>query len=473
METEIRKPTFLQSIIVLVIVLLIVLVSVVVFKTDPHIPLFFACAVCVIFAKTLKFKWQEIENTLFEGLRIGLLPILIMLLIGMTIGAWIASGTVPYIIYLGLNFISAEWFLPATLLSCILMSVCTGSSWTTLGTIGIASMGIGLGLGIDPGLTAGAVISGAYFGDKISPMSDATNFAATVAGTTLFEHINSTIFTILPATIISLILFTVFGLKDNSGTFDQGTITQMSSTLEGMFYFNPVLLLPPLFLVVVVLKKIPALVGMSISVFAGGVFAIVFQGANIPDIINYLHYGYVGNSGVEVIDELVSKGGMESMLWTISLILIALPLGGLLNKIGVLEVILSKITELKSRFSLIMATLLTNASLNFVVGDSFFAALLTAKTYTSAYDKNNIDRKVLSRSIEDGGMFAWPTVPWGVNAIFIVSTLGVSVSAYLPYYFLGMFTPIISMILAITGIGVFYTDRNNQKTDEAFTDRTG
>lgn len=459
-----RKPTFGEALVPIILSVIVLLVCIVGLGTDPHVPLFLACVICAVFAFYLGSDWKTIEEGIFRGIQSALLPMVIILLIGMTVGGWIAAGTVPYIIYWGLKLINPTWFLLTTCLMCCIMSMCLGSSWTTAGTLGVALMGVGYGLGIPPAMTAGAVVSGSFFGDKQSPLSDSTNFAPAVAGTTLFEHINSMIYSTGPAIVISLIIYGVLGLRFRGGQVDTENINLILNTLESNFNLNIGLLIPLIVLIVLIVKKVPAIASMSIAALLGLIFAITFQGSSFGQAIKYLHYGYVGTTGIGVVDKLLSRGGLHSMLWTISLMFVSLAMAGILEKTGALEAILDKLRSLtKSVFGLITTTLFSVLTLNFFAADPYLAMLLPAKTFGKSFDEKGIDRKVLSRTLEDTGTLGCPMVPWGTSGVFMATTLGVATLSYLPYYFLGLVTPIVSMILAATGIGIFYTDKNKKK----------
>lgn len=463
-EKTSRKPTFGEALVPLVLSIIVLLVSIVVFKVDPHIPLFFSCLVCALFAYYLGFKWQEIEDAIFDGIKMALLPMVIILLIGMTVGGWIACGTVPYIIYWGLKLISPTWFLLTACVMCCVMSLSTGSSWTTAGTLGVALMGVGYGMGIPPAMTAGAIVSGSFFGDKQSPLSDSTNFAPAAAGTTLFEHVSSMIYSTGPAILISCILYGALGFRYSSGTVDAEKVKLILDTLSANFNLGPALLIPPAVLIVLIVKKVPAVVGMSIAAILGLVLAVFTQGVSYGQAVSYMHYGYVGQTGVEVVDKLISRGGLHSMLWTISLMFVSLAMAGILEKAGALDAILDKFRSLvKTVFGLVTTTLLSVLALNFFAADPYLAMLLPGRTFAPAFDEKKLDRKVLSRTLEDTGTLGCPMVPWGTSGVFMASTLGVATLSYLPFYFLGIVTPLVSMVLAATGFGMFYTDKKEVK----------
>lgn len=461
-----RMPSFTEAFLVFVLVVGVILYGIVGLRLGPHMPMFIALVITVLLGFYLKYPWSEIEDAMFKGIHVGIVPILIMLLIGMIIGSWIAAGVIPYIIYIGIKLFSPQWFLVSALLACSVLSLSTGSSWTTLGTLGVAFMGIGQALGIPPAMTAGAVISGSVFGDKQSPLSETTTFAAAVAETKLFDHIRSMLYSTLPAFIIASIIYVVMGFRFAGATVDVENINTISSALLNAFNFNPVLLVLPAFLIVIVVKKIPALIGLSISALLGFIFAIVFQGVGLTDIMNYMHYGYVADTGIDAVNSILSKGGLNSMMWTISLMFLALPMGGVLERTGVLAALLLKMSNIvNSVIGLITSTLASVLALAFVTADTYLPMLIGAKTYGPAFDKLSIDRKVLSRSLEDTGTLGSWMVPWSESGMFAAATIGMSAFTYLPYYFLGTVTPIVSIILAATGIGIFRTYKSKAESN--------
>lgn len=271
---------------------------------------------------------------------------LILMIIGMIIGTWILAGVVPTIIYYGLKILSPNIFLVATLILCSIISVATGSSWTTIGTIGVALIGIGQGLGISVGMTAGAIISGAYFGDKLSPLSENTNMGSGIIGVNLYEHIKHMLYTSIPSFLIALVLFYLLGRKYNVSTMDYSQINMIINGLQEQFVITPILLIVPIIIIIVVVLKIPAIPGLIISFVVGSLAAIFIQGANLLEIITSAQFGYTSATGIELIDNLLSKGGLNGMMYTVSLILCAMTFGGILETSGMLEVILKKLVVL-------------------------------------------------------------------------------------------------------------------------------
>jgi len=447
-----KEPNLLLALIVIAVSILILSVGILKLQVAPQIPLLFSTAIVALVALYLGYSWKEIQDSIIKGINIGLPSILILMIVGTVIGTWILSGTVQTMIYYGLNLLSPKIFLVATVLICGIVSLATGSSWTTVGTVGVALIGIAQSLNIPLSITTGAIVSGAFFGDKMSPLSDTTNLAPAVAESTLFEHIKHMFYTVTPSLIISLILYWVLGAKYTTGVIDSNKINLILNNLNQSFYISPLLLIPPILVVLLAIRKCPALPTLLLATLLGGVFGMVFQGASLTEVINVMHYGYQSQSGVEFIDKLLTRGGLHNMLWSVSLILISLSFGGVLDKTKVLKVILKKIsTMVKSRGNLVLVTVLTCLGVNILLADQYLSIILPGKMYAKSYQRLNLHPKNLSRVLEDSGTLFNAIVPWGLSGAFIANTLDVPALEYLPYSFLCLITPIISIIYAYTG----------------------
>lgn len=462
-KTE-REGTFGSSVLVLALAIAVLLTGVVGFKLDPHIPLLFSSSIILLYGVWLRVPWKDMRDSIIKSISESIEAILIICLIGMTVGSWISSGTVPMVIYYGLKIFSPQFFLISVLVLCSIMSIMTGSSWTTIGTIGVAFMGVGYGLGIPMGITAGAIICGAFFGDKQSPLSDSTNFAAAVAKTDLYDHVRSMIYTTGPAWLVSAVFFLFVGFSYSGGTADASQVDVITEGLAGAFNLNPVLLIPPVLLVVLIIKKFPAIPTMIIAAMMGMVLTVTVQGASLPDALRYMHSGFVGDTGVAAVDQLLTRGGLNSMTGTITLMLLSLTLAGALERTGVMHQLMKKAGAITGkRFGLIATTLVSSFSLSYFAADPYLAMLLPANALGEKYDEMGIDRRVLSRTLEDGGTVVCPMVPWGTSGIYCAATLGIPVLEYLPYYIMGFATPVFSLILAATGLGIFYTTKKIRK----------
>ncbi len=483
---EKKRATLFDAIIPIVCLMLFLGISIFKYDASPHIPLIGGTLVAGLVATfKLGYKWNELEESIFNSIKMamqailiimivgviigtwiisGIVPsmiywgleilspkififnsikmamqaILIIMIVGVIIGTWIISGIVPSMIYWGLEILSPKIFLVATTLICAIVSIATGSSWTTMGTVGVALLGIGQGIGMPAPLVAGAIISGAYFGDKLSPLSDTTNLAPAMAGTNLFDHIKFMLYSTVPSLIICLILYGFIGMRYASTDLDFSQIVLIRETLLSSFNtLSPVLFLPPIIVIVLVVCKVPAIPGLITGAVLGFIFAITFQGANIGDILNAAYSGFVSDSGVAMVDELLSKGGLMSMMSTVSLTVIALSLGGILERTGMLEALASSILRFaKGTFGIVFATMATCVMTNAVAGEQYLSVVIPGRMYKEEYTKRNLHPKMLSRALEDSGTMSSALIPWNTCGAYIYGTLGVSTFAYFPFAFL-------------------------------------
>jgi len=450
-----KKLSFGVSIIPIIVLIVLLTLNIKFADGEAHMPILATAIVAAVIARTAGFSWEELEKGIIDTLKESLQSMLIFCIIGIVIGMWILGGIVPTMIYYGLKLISPNLFLVTACIICSIVALATGSSWTTVGTVGIALMGIGHGLGVPAPMVAGAIISGSYFGDKISPLSDTTNLAPTVSGTTLFEHVRHMIYTTTPSYIITLIAYAILGAKYSGASYSSGLLETILNGLRGQFTISPILFIPPLFIIVMVIKKIPAIPGLIISALLGALCAVIFQNADMASIVRTAQYGYVSNSGVQVIDELLSGGGLDSMMWPLSLVFISMSLAGIMERSGMMDAVANKIlTYAKSVGGLITATVLTCISVNTITGDQYLSIVFTGKMYKKEYDKRDLDPKNLSRTLEDAGTLTSPLIPWNACAVFMASTLNVATIKYLPYALLGLINPIVAIIFGYTGFTI-------------------
>ncbi|WZL72853.1 Na+/H+ antiporter NhaC [Clostridiaceae bacterium 35-E11] len=448
-----RKVSFGEAMIVILFLIAALISTLMLWGGDPHMPLLASSAVATIVAVRAGFKWSDIEGGILETIKMATQAILILMIIGCIIGTWILAGVVPTMIYYGLKIISPGIFLIATCLICAIVSLATGSSWTTAGTVGIALLGVGGGLGMPLPMVAGAIISGAYFGDKMSPLSDTTNLAPAMAGANLFDHIKHMAYTTGPSLLISCVLFGILGMKYAGKELDTAGINALLDTLGQQFAINPLLLIPPVLVIAMVIFKVPAIPGLIGGTVLGGLFAALFQGAGMSAIIEAAHYGYTSETGVEAVDSLLTRGGLDSMMWTVSLILLAMSFGGIMERTGMLEVIAEKILKLaNSTGSLVVATFVTCIFCNLTTGDQYLSIVIPGRMYKDVYAERGLHPKNLSRCLEDFGTITSPLVPWNTCGAFMHSALGIHPFAYLPYAFLNLVNPLVSMFYGFTGI---------------------
>lgn len=453
---EKKKATIGQALVPIVSLIIFLLVGIVFLGADPHIPLLLGVIVTgavAIFA--LNFTWEEVESSIVDGIKLALQAILILMIIGTLVGTWLLSGTVPTLIYYGLQILSPGIFLVATLLICSIVSISVGSSWTTVATIGVALMGVGTGLGIPVGIVAGAIVSGAYFGDKMSPLSDTTNLAPAMAGGELFSHIKYMFWTTGPAYILAVIIFGIMGMSYAGGDIDTERINSIMNALADNFNLSPLLMIPPLLVIIIVIFKVPAIPGLLAGTFLGAIFAAIFQGAGLTEIVDAAHYGFGIDTGVVIVDDLISGGGLDGMMWTVSLIIIALSLGGILEATGMLSAIGDAIlTVAKSTGSLVLATILSCIAINLLSGDQYLAIVVPGRMFRETYKEKNLAPKVLSRALEGGGTVTSPFIPWNTCGAYMWEMLGVHPFTYLPYTFFNLFVPLVNIFYGYAGIKI-------------------
>ena len=454
--TTTRKQIPLGVALIPVVFLIVSLsIALIVFKQSPHIPLIAATAVAASIAAFLKNPWKDIQEGMVHGISIAMGSILILFIVGMMIGIWILGGIVPSMIYYGLKILSPGIFLVATLLICSIVALGTGSSWSTAGTLGVALIGVGKGLGIPVSMVAGAIISGAYFGDKMSPLSDTTNLAPAVAGTDLFSHIRHMVYTTTPAYLFSIVLYTLIGIKFSNGHLNTQDIETMLSTMKSAFFIHPVLLIPPCIVILMVIKRIPPLPALFCGTVIGGFFALISQSASLAEIIDAAFSGYRSQTGEMIVDNLLSRGGIMSMMETVALIFCALAFGGIMEKTTMLETIArSLLRRVRKNGSLIATTILSCIGMNVVAPTQYMSIVIPGRMYKNAFEKQKLHPKNLSRCLEDAGTLSSPLIPWNSCAAFMQATLGVNPMLYIPYAFLNLATPFVSIFYGYTGISI-------------------
>lgn len=445
--------TFGLSIIPLIALIMTAVLAVFVWKIEMHFPLIIGMMAASIVALIAGFKWEEIQEMMIKGVTIALPAVFILFIIGTIVGSWIASGVIPTIIYYGLAIIKPEIFVPIVALVTGIVSITLGSSFTSIATVGLAFMAIGQGLGFPPGLVGGAIISGAFFGDKLSPISDTTNIAAAVAETDLFSHIMHMLWDTIPAFLMSLILYWLFS---NTGETiehaDVYAIKEISVGLKSTFIIHPILLFVPIITIVLMVLRIPAIPALMGVSLLGAFLAVTVQGYSIGETIAFMMNGYVGETGIARVDALLSRGGLMSMLSTISFLILATALGGILERTGSFEVLTHKIMEkVKTTGALIGSTILSTFLVGFASGEQFLTIILPARTFVNKYKDMGIDTKNLSRCVEAAGTVGINLVPWGVTAVFAASVLGISPMEFIPFAFFVMLVPFINIVFGFTG----------------------
>ncbi|RXT05246.1 Na+/H+ antiporter NhaC [Ammoniphilus sp. CFH 90114] len=455
MGSERREVPFGVAIIPLIVMIAGMAVTIIVFEGSPHIPLILGSVVAALLAWKYGFSWKDIEDGMYKGIQLVLPAVLILIVVGMIIGSWIGGGVISAMTYYGLQLLSPAYFLVAIALICAVVSLAIGSSWSTMATIGVAGMGIGMSMGIPAPMIAGAVISCSYFGDKMSPLSDTTLLASGLSGANLFEHIRHMLYTTIPGLVIALGVYWYLGRGFASDTVSATEINDVMTVLRENFMISPWLLLIPGIVIMLVSRKVPALPALIVGVVLGWIAHVWLQGATMSEAVSALQGGYQLESGNAMVDKLLNRGGIDNMMYTVSLILVAAVFGGVLEHTGMLEAIVRKILKLvKTDGGLMASTVGTSFFTNAVSADQYLSIVVPSRMYAKAYKDRNLHPKNLSRALEDGGTITSVFIPWNTCGVFIFGTLGVSAFAYAPYAVLNFTVPIISIIFSLLGITI-------------------
>lgn len=457
-----RKPYLYEALISIGLLVAVMAVALVKYEADPHIPMLMGSLFASLTAFRAGYKWDELESGMIEGITQALQAVIILSIVGALIGVWIEAGVVPTMIYFGLKVLSPRYFLVASLLICSITSMATGTPWGTAGTMGIALIGIGKGLGIPAPMVAGAVVSGAYFGDKMSPLSDTTNLAPAMAGTDVFTHVKHMIYTTGVTYVIAFVLYLVLGFKYGSGVADISNINEIQAALSGLFNLNVFLLLPPLVVITCVALKVPAIPGLVIGILLGAVEGFIFQGSNFGQMITAAYSGFVSETGNIMIDDLLTTGGLTGMMYSVSLTIIAMMYGGIMEKTGQLEVILQSLLRyIKTAGALIFSTILTCIGSNMILPEQYISIVVPGRMYKNAYEEMGLHPKNLSRALEDGGTITSALVPWNTCGAFLTGVLQVPTVAYAPWAFLNYINPIVSIIYGFIGFTIEKLDEGS------------
>lgn len=442
-----------------------------------QVALLFSAGVAIWLAMWLfKVPWQDFEETIKSNIGDVTTAIVILFLIGAISGTWTVSGIVPTFIYYGVKIISPKVFLLTACIICALVSVTIGSSWTTIATIGVALLGIGKALGFSDGMIAGAIISGAYFGDKISPLSDTTVLASSMSKVPMFDHIRYLMYTTVPSIVITLVIFTILGFS-HSGS-DSSLINEYTSVLDSKFNITPWLLIVPALTAVMIARRMPALIVLALSTATAAIAAVIFQ----PDIIREIGASIAGDgsnakilftgtiesiynsvsieTGNPEVNQLVASKGMLGMLNTVYLIICAMCFGAALKASGMLRHLASMILPLtKRRTSLVTSTVVTGTALNGIVSDQYLSIILTSSLFKDVYEKEGYENRLLSRSVEDSATVTSPLYPWSSCGMTQATILSVPTLAYLPYCFFNMISPLMSITVAAIGYKILKKDK--------------
>ncbi|QPB43472.1 Na+/H+ antiporter NhaC [Rodentibacter haemolyticus] len=446
---------FLYALLPVLVMVATMAVSIIKFEASPHVPLIIGAITATLVAMKFGYRWNTIEQGIYSGIKMALPAIVIIIMIGLTIGAWLGGGIVATMIYYGLKLISPSLFLFTICIICGLVTLSIGSSWSTMGTIGVAAIGIGLSIGIPTPIVAGAVISGAYFGDKMSPLSDTTNLASGITNTDLFDHIKHMLTTTLPAYVIALAFYLYMGMQFDSSHTNLSHIQSVMENISKNFVISPWLLLVPVIVVLLVMKKVSAIPALTIGILLGSLCHVFVQGSDVGTAVKTLHDGFKIQSGHEIIDTLFNRGGIESMMYTISLTIVAMSFGGIAEQTGMLRSVVSTILHFaRSASMLIIATIFSSVITNCTTSEQYISILLPGRMYVTAYKERKLHSKNLSRALEDGGTVTSVLVPWNTCGVYAYSMLQVSAFEYAPYAVFNYAVPLLAIVFALFNIKI-------------------
>ncbi len=461
-----RKPALPLALLSFVIPVVVILYGTAILKVGAILPLVAATAIACGFGAWFGYSWDEMQAGMFEAISRILVAILILIAVGMLIGAWILSGTIPTIIYWGLTLISPSSFLMTTFLLCVVASTATGTSFGTIGTVGVALLGVGQALGYPLPMVVGSIVAGAYFGDKMSPVSDSTNITASVCEVELFSHIASMMWTTIPAAVVSALIYLALGMQHTGGA-EAGNIPVILQAIAGKFNLSLWTLLPPAVLMVLAYRRMPAVPLLFFCVAVGLAVAWVLQGSTMKEMIQACMSGYVAKTGVKQVDALLTRGGLNSIMGTLVLLISGVSFGGVLEKIHTLEVLIEAAARwAKNTGRLVVSVLAASYIMLLGTGSQMVAVIIPGRAFVPVFREKNISLRVLSRTCEDGGTIGCPLIPWSVHAFYIMAVLGVSAYEFAPYALLNWIVPLFSILYGYTGIGIWRSDGTSVRTPE-------
>lgn len=448
-----NTPSFWEAFIIVTLIVAMISISIGKLGAPPHIPILCAIFLLILYGLLKHVSYKELEASMITGASAGLGAVYIFLCIGLLISSWLIGGTIPTLLYMGLIIISASFFYAIVFIITAIIGTAIGSSLTTVATLGVAFISIATAIDASLAITAGAIVSGAFFGDKMSPLSDTTNLAASIVGIDLFEHIKNMSWTTVPAFIMSAIIYAI--LSPSTADFDSALIESYQQTLlaENMVHWYAIL--PLVVLIVCTLFKVPALLTLMTSSAVALILSLFHMSLSLKDYIAILYSGFVSQTGVEVIDSLLTRGGISSMYFTIILVLLSLSMGGLLFALGIIQRLLQAIDSLlQSIGSLITGTAFTAIGINLLIGEQYLSILLTGEAFKGKYAALGLHPKNLGRVMEDAGTVINPLVPWSVCGLFIAGMLNVEVISYLPFAFFCLLSPILTILFGWLNITI-------------------
>lgn len=468
-----QPPLWVCMTIVLFLVVCFLVQLLAVGEPDVHMTLIFASVFAVVMLIVFnKTNFELIEEGIIHGCKIATISMMILMFIGVMIPAWISAGTIPTLIYYGLKIISPSIFLVTATLVCAIATLCTGTSWGTAATFGVALMGIGGGLGVSPAMTAAAVICGAIFGDKMSPISDTVNLSAGTCEVNIFENIKAVATATVPGFIITIIVFAILDSRFDVGEIHSESVDSMLSVLSSNFNLSPlhafISLIPMILVLVMALKKVNALATIVTSAIVAMFIAIILQGYSITEMMSYMNYGFRIDVGNADVNKLLNRGGLQSMMWTVSIGYLGLSYGGILEKTGVLNTLLFSMQAItKNSRNLILSHIGTGFLTIMLSASPYVSILIPGRMFIEGYKKLGIKKSVASRTCEHSGICLDPMLPWSLGAVYFSGVLGVKTIEYTPYCVLLWIVPVIAAIYAITGIFVWKENEDNMKGRES------
>ena len=471
-KTSGRMPKLWEAIVTLVILIVSLAVGIMYYEVDPHVPMFVGVIAAALMAMYLGYKWEEIEKSMMDGIYKALQSCCILIIVGILIGVWINAGVVPSMVYYGLKILHPAIFFIAVVLICSITSLATGTSWGTMGTMGVAFMGIGFGLGMDPGMTAGAILSGAYFGDKMSPLSDTTNLAPAMAGTDVMSHVKAML---LPTAVTYGLVLAIFGvvgaMQYHGGDADMSRVTEFANALNvaegGVFHINPILLLPPVVVIVAVAMKVPAIPGITLGIIVGGALGMIFQpDCNLGTIFNFGINGYAfSDEALAMFDatlseetaytmtRLLESGGILNMMFSVSMTIIAMMFGGIMEYTHQLEVVVDQLKKLaRGPVGLVTLTEATCVFSNMTMPEQYISIVVPGRMYAEEYRKMGVHPTVLSSALEGAGTVTSALIPWNTCGVFIADTLDIEVVKYGPWALFNWMMPVINVLFVALGL---------------------
>lgn len=466
-----RKPKIWEALFSLIGIIVIMAIGIVVFKVEPHIPMFIGIILAALIALKLGYRWGEVETMMIDGITQAMQSILILIIVGMMVGVWLVSGTIPTMIYYGMKLLNPSYFLITAVIVCSITALATGTSWGTVGTMGIALMGIAKGLGVPPEPAAGAIISGAYFGDKLSPLSETTNLAPAVTGVDVYSHVKYMLRGTIIAYLIALIFYGVYGAKFGGvQNIETSNIEVIISGIKNNFYISPILLIPPMIVIVTIFLKVPSIPGITLGLLSAAFLAIMFQDVNFGEVCTIAKDGFVCKTGVEAVDNLLTHGGLMQMASSILMTIIAMMFGGIMEKTRQLEVLIDKLVVFMRTGPLtVLATEVTCIVSNIAMPEQYISILVPGRMFAPIYKKKGIDPRTLSNALESSGTVSSALIPWNTCGMYMGGILGVSSILYGKWAVFNWIMPIVTLLLAFGGYNITYLKNKSATQPQSAT----